>query len=423
MRTFLALLLALAAVLPQAASAQSAPAPGTLIKLACPARAAADHPCTAVYWNGGDGKRHAFPNGRVFLSWFADFSGVRTVSASALAAIPLGANVTYRPGVKLVKFQTLEKTYAVGLGGELRWVKDEGAARALYGQDWNRQVDDIADAFFPDYRFGADIASADGFSRAAETSAAASIDDGLDSSFRALRVTTPRGAFDVELVKLTSARFMMITDVAADAECIDACPTKPLAEMAAAHGAAIGIHGTYYCPPDYAECAGKVGSFLWPVYDSASGRLINAANLPFHDGPMIAEAADGRRFHFHRAKDFGGSVASFENVNGAKLQAAMAHFPSLVEGGNVVVEAEPRLDEKQRSVKAVRGAIGWDGRSTYLAVVRSATVIDLAFVMRALGATSAMNLDGGGTTALLYDGKYQEGPGRPQATAILFKPR
>lgn len=420
MRPLIIGLLALALLAP-AGSVSAAPVPGSLIKLPCPNGAAANDPCKAVYYYGSDGKRHAFPNEGVYFSWYADFAGVQTVAASFMASLQLGPNVTYRPGVKMVKFLTLDKTYAVGLGGELRWVASEAVARDLYGQSWNLLIDDIADAFYTDYRFGADIASAGAYDKTAELAAAPTIDEGLESTHRDFRVTTPIGAFDVDLVKLRHDRFTMITDVAAASDCGNDCAAKSLSDYAADHGVSMGIHGTYFCPPDYADCAGKTYSFHGPVFDTASKTMINADDLQIHEGPMIAEAVDGRRFYFHRTKDFGGSVDSFESVHGAELQAAMANYPSLIEDGAIVVESEKRLDDGQRTIKATRGGIGWNGRSTFLVVARSATVVDLAFILRELGATEAMNLDGGGSAALLYDGTYKAGPGRQLPNVILFK--
>ena len=121
---------------------------GSLIKLVCPPIAvSADHPCKAVYYYARDGKRHAFPNERVYFTWYVDFRGVTEIPATALAAIPLGRNVTYRPGVRLVKFLTLNRVYAVEKGGVLRWITSETLVRALYGLNWNRNVDDIEDVF------------------------------------------------------------------------------------------------------------------------------------------------------------------------------------------------------------------------------------------------------------------------------------
>lgn len=421
MRLLLAIIALALLATPGAVSA--APAPGSLIKLTCQNGAGAGDPCKAVYYYGGDGNRHAFPNEGVYFSWYPDFAGVQTVAASFMASLQLGPNVTYRPGVKMVKFLTLDKAYAVGLGGELRWVTSEAVARDLYGPAWNALIDDVADTFYTDYRFGADIATAAAYDKAAELAAAPTIDDGLESSHRDLRVSTERGAYDIDLVKLRNDRFAMITDVAAASDCASGCAVKSLSDYARDRGADIGINGTYFCPPDYADCASKTNSFLWPVYDTADAKMVNAGSLIVHEGPMIAEAVDGRRFYFHRSKDFGGSVAAFESSYGAKLGAAMANYPSLIENGTIVVEGEAKLDEGQRTVKGTRGAVGWNGRSTFLVVARSATVVDLASVMKALGATEAMNLDGGGSSALLYHGAYEVGPGRLLPNAIVFKKR
>ncbi len=399
----------------------AAPAQGSLIKLTCPAGASSDHPCKAVYFYGHDGKRHAFTNEKVFFTWYADFSTVQNVSATFLASITLGGNVTYRPGLKMVKFQSLDKTYAVALDGNLRWVKTERLAVSLYGADWNRKIDDVSDAFFSDYRIGPDINTLSDYDRMAELAAAPTIDDDLASTFRSEKITTSRGAFDAEVVKLNKNRFDMVTDTGDTADCQNGCTTKSLADYVVENAATIGIHGTYFCPPDYAGCAGKTNTFLSPVYNSAAHVMLNAGSLRIHEGPILASATDGRYFFFHRTNDFGSSVAAFESANNATLNAALANYPSLVENGAVIVESEARLAETQPTVKSIRGGIGFDDRFVYLVVVHSATVTDLAYVMQALGATSALNLDGGGSAALWYGGTYAYGPGRLLPNAIIFK--
>ena len=50
--------------------------------------------------------------------------------------------------------------------------------------------------------------------------------------------------------------------------------------------------------------------------------------------------------------------------------------------------------------RGTKGAIGVDGTYVYLAIVTSATVTESAYVLQALGARDALNLDGGGTSAL-----------------------
>jgi len=115
---------------------------------------------SAVYYLGADGKRYAFPNQQIYLSWYKDFSKVKQIEDTALSQIPFGGNVTFRPGFSLVKLQTNPKVYAVAQNGELRWVATEDVARDLFGNDWLHSVRDLSDAFFTDYKIGQAINNA-----------------------------------------------------------------------------------------------------------------------------------------------------------------------------------------------------------------------------------------------------------------------
>ncbi len=156
---------AVGALLPLAFA--SAAGTGSLIKASGP----------AVYYVSG-GKRYVFPNEKIFFSWYQNFDSVVTVGDEQLSGYLIGGNVTYRPASRLVKIQSDPKVYAVGAGGALRWVASEAAARALYGDDWNKKIDDVPDAFFINYRQGDAVASAADFDLAKE-SAVVSIDDDL----------------------------------------------------------------------------------------------------------------------------------------------------------------------------------------------------------------------------------------------------
>lgn len=115
---------------------------------------------TAVYYYAKDGKRYVFPNEKVFYTWYPDFTNVQVLPIDQMSLIPIGGNVTYHPGVKMVKFQTDVKTYMVTKGGVLRWAKTEDVARGWFGAAWNQQVDDISEAFYINYKFGEPVASA-----------------------------------------------------------------------------------------------------------------------------------------------------------------------------------------------------------------------------------------------------------------------
>jgi hypothetical protein len=112
------------------------------------------------------GRRHAFPNANVYFTWHQNFSDIQVVNPTQLAAIPLGKNVTYKPGVKMIKFLTDPKVYAVDGGGVLRWIVSEEVVKALYGKDWSKMIDDVSDAFYTNYTFGLHITSSADFSPA-----------------------------------------------------------------------------------------------------------------------------------------------------------------------------------------------------------------------------------------------------------------
>ncbi|OGL97446.1 hypothetical protein A2318_03530 [Candidatus Uhrbacteria bacterium RIFOXYB2_FULL_45_11] len=149
----------------------------SLIKLACGLNAGVNDPCKAVYYYATDGKRHAFTNDKVFFTWFSDFSSVKEVSAEFMASLTLGKNVTYRPGVKMVKFQTSPQVYAVAKGGVLRPILSESIASALYGTDWNKKIDDISDVFYGNYTFGEPVVYAADYDPFQERTMIATISD------------------------------------------------------------------------------------------------------------------------------------------------------------------------------------------------------------------------------------------------------
>lgn len=150
---------------------------GSLIKLACDAGADVNDPCKAVYYLGNDGKRHAFPNEKVYFTWYTNFSNIIIVTDDYMASIMLGRNVTYHPGTKMVKFVTVNTVYAVGEDGKLRGIESEDIAANIYGSTWNKQIDDISDAFFGNYSFGEVIDSTSDFHPDTVEASVDSIDD------------------------------------------------------------------------------------------------------------------------------------------------------------------------------------------------------------------------------------------------------
>lgn len=132
-------------------SAQHADAATRLVKSA----SQSDVYVAFSYPDGTPSTRLAFPNEKVYRSWFADFSNVETISGAELARYQLSGLVYYRPGSRMVKITTDPKVYFVDNMGALRWVETEEAARELYGASWAQKIDDVPDIFFPQYHVNA----------------------------------------------------------------------------------------------------------------------------------------------------------------------------------------------------------------------------------------------------------------------------
>jgi len=136
---------------------------------------------SAVYYMGADGLRYVFPNDKTYFTWYDDFDSVEWISDSDLARIQIGGNVTYQPGVQMIKITSDPKTYAVASGGVLRHVTTEAIAIDLYGSSWNTMIDDVPDGFFTNYSIGDSIDAIGDYDADDETAMATGIgsDKGL----------------------------------------------------------------------------------------------------------------------------------------------------------------------------------------------------------------------------------------------------
>lgn len=239
------------------------------------------------------------------------------------------------------------------------------------------------------------------------------------ASYSNYTIQTEAGSFAVHVVAVPRSSAQLVTDTGTLTDCANNCYATSLENYIAENSAIAGIHGTYFCPPDYSNCSSSTYSFNPPFYNSAAGIMINEDKLPFHSGPMIAVATDGTYYYYHRTIDFGYTVQEWESKTGKTLQAAAANYPSLVEGGNIIVQNESI--EASQQVKGNRGGIGYSDSTVYLVVASSASVPDMAYIFKALSVDYAMNLDGGGSTALYSNGAYNVGPGRLLPNAIVFR--
>lgn len=225
------------------------------------------------------------------------------------------------------------------------------------------------------------------------------------NGYSRITVATDRGNFKADVIVLTNPK--MVTDTANDADCQNDCPTKQLGDYVSQNGAFAGINGTYFCPPDYPDCSGKKASFDFPVYNTRLNKWINQDKLFWNSRSIIYQ--DGSGFHFLKnAKDFGG-----------QLNAGIVNYPGLLDSGNVIVDDFPLSDKLNG--KNTKGGIGLkDNNTIYLVIAYAVDSHDFAALFKAIGAKYALNIDGGGSSAMWYGG-YKVGPGRALPNAVVFK--
>ncbi len=238
-------------------------------------------------------------------------------------------------------------------------------------------------------------------------------------SYQYKTVQTKRGTFTIDLMTIDLKYNQIWTATAAKADCYNNCPARPLADYVKALKGFAGVHGAYFCPPDYSWCSQKKYYYFYPFYETSTGFLVNAGQVKWLQGSILVFDQNNQHYFFVDGREFV-SVAAFEKKYNTKIQALASNSPALIAKGVNVVNSQ-KMDDKQRNTKGMRGAIGVKGTVVYAVMARGATVPDMASVMEALGVTTALNLDGGGSSALYWQGAYKVGPGRLLPTAIIFK--
>ena len=228
------------------------------------------------------------------------------------------------------------------------------------------------------------------------------------TGYRFVSVATSRGTFGTHLIKERLSQVTVKTLTANVSDCLNNCPAKPLDQYASENGAYAGMNGTYLCPPDYAQCAGKVNSYDYAVYNSNLRRWINYNALNAQNGGIFFNGATTSAYRR--------TYVYYQNQT--PITAAITNFPLLVLNG-AVIDSTAEQNGSQL-LKGTKGAIGVDGTYVYLAIVTNASVTDAAYVLQALGARDALNLDGGGTAAMWIGGSYKVGPGRLLPNAIVL---
>jgi hypothetical protein len=242
------------------------------------------------------------------------------------------------------------------------------------------------------------------------------------SSYEEKQVTAGGVLFTVKVatIDLALPGLKIITDTAGDDDCYVDCPVKPLADYVVANNGFAAINGSYFCPAEYNSCATNKNYFFYPVYNSRLGKMINEDQLKWPTtGSLLVFDANNHPYFFLSTQTFK-DAATFTSAYGVKISAAIGNQPALIYNSANIIGTQT-LDDKQKTAKSYRSGIGLKGNKVYLVAAGNATVIDLANIMESLGMEQAMNLDGGGSTALYYQGSYKVGPGRNLPNAIVFK--
>ena len=219
------------------------------------------------------------------------------------------------------------------------------------------------------------------------------------SGFSQQKVSTGNGDFLVSIIAADLNSTRVIVDTASDSDCRDNCPALPLATYVARNGAFAGINGSYFCPPDYPSCAGKVNSFDTllmnknKVYFNSNNNVYSNVPLVYFTGNTMGVRG--------RSSDWGRDTG---------VDSVIAMQILLVSGGNPTSAG---------GGKAVRTFIGTKGSMVYIGIVHGASFSDAGVVLKTMGIDNALNLDQGGSTALWY-GSYKAGPGRNLPNAVVL---
>ncbi len=226
------------------------------------------------------------------------------------------------------------------------------------------------------------------------------------NGYKRQAVETDAGTFVVDIIAgdLNSTR--VVLETASNSDCKDNCPVDSLASFVGKAGGYAGINGPYFCPAEYPSCAGKTNSFDTLAMNRQK-TYFNSDNNVYSVVPVAIFSGNSARFL--------GQSQSWGRDTG--VDAVIASQPMLVSGGNITYGGSG--DGKLTS-RGSRSFLAAKGNTVYIGVVRGATVGDVAKVLKTLGMDNALNLDSGGSTALMFNGKYLAGPGRNTPFGIVL---
>lgn len=241
-----------------------------------------------------------------------------------------------------------------------------------------------------------------------------SIDEYSSYTHKKIQVRGENFTADVVEIDLLNPKLKIITDTADNFNCKTNCKADNLAEFALRNKAFAGINGSYFDTG-----ATKKNYYYSPVYNTRELIMINDDQFKYWTtGPVVAFDTFNNFYYYKDSREFEG-IEKFAEGKGTKLQALISNNPRLIDKGmNYLFEWN--TDDKQEKTKSTRNALGFKDDKLYLIVVKNATLYDLGNVLKEMQLEYALNLDGGYSAALFYNGEYMVGPGRNIPNAILF---
>nr|WP_059051803.1 phosphodiester glycosidase family protein [Paenibacillus senegalimassiliensis] len=182
---------------------------------------------------------------------------------------------------------------------------------------------------------------------------------------------------------------------------------EDLSSLAKRHKAAVAINGTFF------------NAYTSEAYKAPYGYIVSNGELKMraggdkrtifaYDSNLLTQLIPGTEF-----------TDAFAEGN---MEGALQAGPRLVVDGKVAIDVKTEgfRDPKILTGGGARSALGIT-RDHKLILLTSggATIPQLAEIMKQAGAYQAMNLDGGASSGLYYNGKYLTSPGRKISNALL----
>ncbi len=123
-----------------------------------------------------------------------------------------------------------------------------------------------------------------------------------------------------------------------------------------------------------------------------------------------------------------GDVLTYKVVNTGEQKwsagEGVGGGPRLLKDGVIALDpvSEEFTDPKILNGPGARSAVGIAANGDVILAVTQGTIKELAKIMLRLGCRDAMNLDGGASSGLWFQGRYLRKPGRPIGNALLVLP-